>query len=101
MQVIMGRMILQLGHMALGLKPEDAQPGGSLQAHLASSAALVAKVCSKCKMTKSASDFFRDKSKPDGMYSQVSALLCSVPSDANQQPALQQVQKSASEDCPR
>lgn len=75
MQVIMRCMILQLGHMALGLKPGDAQPGSSLQAHLASSAALIAKVCSKCKMTKSASDFFRDKSKPDGMYSQVSPIL--------------------------
>ncbi len=31
------------------------------------------KTCSKCKVTKMSDDFFRDKSKPDGMYSQVLA----------------------------
>ncbi len=31
----------------------------------------IQKTCSKCKETKSASEFFKDKSKPDGMYSQV------------------------------
>lgn len=30
----------------------------------------IQKTCSKCKETKLASDFFKDKSKPDGMYSQ-------------------------------
>jgi hypothetical protein len=29
------------------------------------------KVCSKCRVTKDAVDFFKDKSKPDGLYSQV------------------------------
>ena len=29
------------------------------------------KVCSKCRVAKLAADFFRDKSKPDGLYSQV------------------------------
>jgi hypothetical protein len=29
------------------------------------------KTCSKCKVTKMSEDFFKDKSKPDGMYSQV------------------------------
>ena len=29
------------------------------------------KTCSKCKAVKPSGDFFRDKSKPDGLYSQV------------------------------
>jgi hypothetical protein len=32
---------------------------------------LTHKLCSKCKATKHASEFFKDKSKPDGLYSQV------------------------------
>jgi len=31
----------------------------------------LAKACSKCKLVKLAEEFFKDKSKPDGMYSQV------------------------------
>jgi hypothetical protein len=31
------------------------------------------KTCSKCKTEKPSAEFFRDKSKPDGMYSQVCA----------------------------
>ncbi|KAK9915493.1 hypothetical protein WJX75_009972 [Coccomyxa subellipsoidea] len=33
----------------------------------------IQKTCSKCKETKVASEFFKDKSKPDGMYSQCKA----------------------------
>lgn len=33
------------------------------------------KTCSKCKITKMSEEFFRDKSKPDGMYSQVLSEL--------------------------
>ena len=37
------------------------------------------KECSKCKMTKPLAGFFKDKSKPDGLYSQVSwRPLCSL-----------------------
>ncbi len=35
----------------------------------------IQKTCSKCKETKVATEFFKDKSKPDGMYSQVCALF--------------------------
>lgn len=38
------------------------------------------KACSKCKMTKPLAGFFKDKSKPDGLYSQVNLCpLCSMP----------------------
>ena len=40
------------------------------------------KACSKCKVTKPLAGFFKDKSKPDGLYSQVSLRpLCSIPGD--------------------
>ena len=35
----------------------------------------VGKTCSKCRAQKPGSDFFRDKSKPDGLYSQVHGVL--------------------------
>lgn len=58
---------------APALNAQDAQPLA-----LAYPAAVrrepLSKACSKCKVTKPAAEFFKDKSKPDGMYSQVRSL---------------------------
>ena len=47
----------------------DNPPGPFMPAH---------KICSKCKAIKPSNQFFRDKSKPDGLYSQVTACLTRV-----------------------